>query len=97
MAMDQSRKVMRVAEASALGAVDAYMLARLVPSPGQQITCSTPFDDYRAWCIREGFAPLREPQFVEQFESLAREIGIVPRQRGGNLSFLDTALADRPA
>ena len=76
------------------GVVDTYMLARLAPEPSHLVTCSAAFDDYRSWCVREGLAPLREALFTDQMMSIARAAGIGLRQRGGNLSFLDTALRD---
>lgn len=39
-----------------LGAVEAFMLARLVPADGQQLTCSEAFRSYRGWCDAEGLA-----------------------------------------
>jgi hypothetical protein len=86
-----------IVEAGRLGAVEAYALARVVPEPGRQVTCSDAFVDYRAWCEREGQAPLREPQFMEAFEVLAREVGIPIRQRGSNLSFVDVMLTETSA
>lgn len=87
-------KPKKVAVAGQLGSVEAYMLARVTPEPGQQVTCSVVFEDYRTWCEREMFAPLREDQFVAIFEDVARAAGIPLRQRGSNLSFLDTVLRD---
>ena len=75
-----------------LGAVEAFMLARLVPADGQQLTCSEAFRSYRGWCDAEGLAPFREAEFTRTFEAVAREAGIPLRQRGSNLSFMDTAL-----
>ena len=85
-----------VAEAGRLGAVEKYALARVTPAPGELVTCSQLFSDYRSWCVREGLAPLREAVFTEAFEVLAREAEIPIRQRGSNLSFVDVALADAP-
>lgn len=70
------------------------MLARVVPEIGSQLTCSDAFADYRSWCDQEGLAPFRETEFIRAFEGMAREIGIPLRQRGGNLSFMDTAVQD---
>lgn len=75
-----------------LGAVEAFMVARVVPAEGHQLTCSEAFAGYRAWCDSEGFAALREAEFTRTFEAVAREAGIPLRQRGSNLSFMDTAL-----
>lgn len=77
-----------------IGTVEAYVLARVAPEPGAQVTCSAVFEDYRSWCARETLIPLREVEFVGAFEQVAREAGIPLRQRGGNLSFLDMALRD---
>lgn len=83
-----------VRQARRLGAVKSYMLARVVPELGCQLTCSDAFLDYRAWCVQEGLAPFRETEFIRVFEAIAREAGIPLRQRGGNLSFIDTGLRD---
>jgi hypothetical protein len=83
-----------VRHAGRLGMVEGYMLARVVPEPGRQLTCSDAFLDYRAWCERQGFAPFRETEFIRVFEAIAREAGIPLRQRGGNLSFMDTGVRD---
>lgn len=80
--------------AGRLGAVEAYMLVRVGFEPGRQLTCSEAFLDYRAWCEREDLAPLRETEFIRRFEAVAREAGIPLRQRGSNLSFMDTSLQD---
>jgi hypothetical protein len=87
--------VKRVSVAVKLGSVDAYMMDRVVPAAGKMVTCSEVFEDYRAWCDRGGMAPLREGEFVDAFESLARTVGVELRQRGGNLSFLEMGL-DNP-
>lgn len=77
-----------------LGAVEAYMLARVASKPASQVTCSAAFEDYRGWCVVRGDIPLREAEFVAAFEGLARQAGIPLRQRGGNLSFMDMTLKD---
>ncbi len=86
-----------IATGGRLGTVEAFALARVVPQSGKLVTCSDIFVDYRVWCEREGQTPLREPQFTEAFEMLAREIEIPIRQRGSNLSFVDVTLADVPS
>ena len=83
-----------VRHAGRLGTVEGYMLTRVAPEVGHQLTCSDAFTDYRSWCEREGLAPFRETEFVRLFEVLSREIGIPLRQRGGNLSFMDTVVRD---
>ena len=72
------------------------MLARVMPAPGKLVTCSAVFDDYRQWCARQSLAPLREGIFVDAFEEIARQAGILPRQRGSNLSFFGVELRDAP-
>lgn len=89
-------KLTQVTEAGRLGAVEAYMRARVVPEPGKQLTSSAVFEDYRRWCVLEGLAPYREAPFLATFEAIARQVGIPLRQRGGNLSFLDVAMNNVP-
>lgn len=79
--------------ADRLGVVEDYMLARVVPEPGRQITCSAVFADYREWCADTSAVPLREAAFIASFETVARASGIRLRQRGGNLSFMDMGLS----
>lgn len=80
--------------AGRLGAVEAFMLARLIPTAGRQLTCSEAFAGYRAWCDSKGYAAFRETVFTRTFEAVAREVGIPLRQRGSNLSFMDAALVE---
>jgi len=83
-----------VATAERLGLVEEYVLARFAPTPDHMLTCSEAFEDYRRWCVEQSLAPLREGDFVQSLTAIAREVGITPRQRGSNLSFLDTGLRD---
>ena len=83
-----------ISKVARLGPVEEFVLARLMPAPNRMVTCSEVFEDYRRWCGLHGMVPLREGEFVATFEAIAHEAGITPRQRGSNLSFLDTALRD---
>ena len=87
-------KPTRIVAADRLGAVEAFMLARVVPAPGRLVTCSDAFADYRQWCVTEDVAPLRESEFLSVFETVARSAGIPVHQRGSNMTFVDTALDD---
>ena len=42
---------------------------------------------YRQWCAKRSDIPLAEAEFAERFDELAREVGMTPRQVGGNLSY----------
>lgn len=87
---------MRNAATVRLGTVEDFALRRVMPASGQQVTCTATFAAYRDWCLASQAVPLREAQFTEAFETLAREAGIPIRQRGSNLSFVDVALTDAP-
>lgn len=79
-----------------LGLVESFALERLVPEPRNDLTCSEAFSAYRADCERRNLIPSREAEFTRSLEALARAAGMSIRQRGSNLSFLDTTLRGRP-
>ena len=87
-------KPTKIAAANRLGAVEAFMLARVVPRAGGLVTCSEAFADYRRWCADHDLAPLREAEFLSVFETVARSSAIPVRQRGSNMTFVDMGLSD---
>jgi hypothetical protein len=59
-----------------LGAVEAYMLARIMPQPGAATALYALFADYLAWCRSSGEVPRAQGVFIAEFTAMAREIGI---------------------
>ena len=75
-----------------LGLVSSYAHNRLVPDPRASATGQELFDDYLAWCERNGHVALRNRHFRLSMEQLARDVGITIVQDGGNTVYLEVGI-----
>lgn len=67
---------------AAIGSVEDFCLAGLVPAAKSALAAEQLQDGYRAWCRREGRTPLSCDAFTSGFAELAGAAGI-PRSPGG--------------
>jgi hypothetical protein len=82
-----------VAEETYIGwEIGLFGVECLHPDDKETLTSIQVWLAYRQWCSERGDDALAEAKFAERFDELAREVGIMPRQVGGNLSYLGVAL-----
>lgn len=73
-ALAQAIPVRSQAEALPTLGVEAYWMDRLFPAPGQKVSFSDIFADYRAHCGRRSFTALDADVFQSVFEAICQEI-----------------------
>lgn len=90
----QSAEAMQmvVREATAIGSVMEFAVACVHDAEGSVVTVSEVYQAYETWCRTGAFAPLRQAEFQAAFVDLAREVGLIARLRGANISFVGARL-----
>ena len=75
-----------------LGAIDQFMLERLEPKAGAQLSGGDLFLAYRKWCSKNALIPMARRQFGNEFAQLAAASGIVFSGQKGHGVYRDVAV-----
>jgi hypothetical protein len=75
--------------------IGRYALERLEPVEGSPVTSTLLYRDYEAWCEANSYVPLLEALFFNEFNVIAKEVGIEIYQSGGNVVYRDVGLKRR--
>ncbi len=75
-----------------LGTVDDFMLERLEPHDGGELTKGDVYFAYAAWCREKRLIPLARERFGKNLDELAALAGIIFSGRDGNGIYRDIGL-----
>ena len=84
--MNKGKRAMR------LGAIEQFMLERLEPKAGGQLSGGDLFLAYRKWCVTNAFIPVTRRKFGDAFAQLAAASGIAFSGQKGHGVYRDVAV-----
>jgi hypothetical protein len=59
-----------------VGSVKTFVRDRLFPADGERTEIKVLMQNYRAWCVQHGFAPMALNTFLDEIEKLCSKLGI---------------------
>ena len=78
-----------------LGRIEEFVLERLEPRAGKELSGGDLFIAYRRWCAEKRLVALKRDQFSREFADVAAETGIMFSGTGGNGVYRDVGVSAR--
>jgi hypothetical protein len=75
-----------------IGLVEDFMLERLVPNRGRELSGGDLFTAYRKWCSDRTLVALKREEFAREFAELAADAGIACSGNEGNGVYRDVSV-----
>jgi hypothetical protein len=76
-----------------MGSVEDFMLERLEPNPGRELSGGDVFAAYRSWCVKRGGVAFSQHEFARQFRELAKLSHIEFSGAGGQGVYVNVTVA----